>query len=174
LAFLGRWHPNKGIDILMDALVLLSNDDWSKIDEIRIYGGGPLSDYVHRIANALRRAGRPVEVGGYLDKENAGKFIAWSDFMMLPSRIESIPVIFSDAAQMKRPIIAAPVGDLPRLFERNRFGILSGGATALAFANAIREALGIGADKFAAELDAIANEFDVAAAARKVLQLARG
>ncbi|MEM1082384.1 MAG: hypothetical protein AAGH65_12490, partial [Pseudomonadota bacterium] len=36
--FLGRWHKNKGIDLLIDALKLLNDDDWSCIDTIDIYG----------------------------------------------------------------------------------------------------------------------------------------
>ena len=31
LAFLGRWHPNKGIDLLLQALGLLTEKEWDKI-----------------------------------------------------------------------------------------------------------------------------------------------
>ena len=34
LAFLGRWHPNKGIDILLKSLTQLNADDWKNIEEI--------------------------------------------------------------------------------------------------------------------------------------------
>jgi glycosyltransferase involved in cell wall biosynthesis len=72
----------------------------------------------------LRALGHPVNVGGYLDTAEATELIAWSDYLMLPSRVESIPVIFSDAAQLGRPLVATPVGDLPRLFGQHEFGIL--------------------------------------------------
>ena len=35
LAFLGRWHVHKGIDLLLDALLKLQDSDWEKISEIR-------------------------------------------------------------------------------------------------------------------------------------------
>lgn len=97
LAFLGRWHPNKGVDLMLESLGLLSDWDWEKIEEVRVCGGGPLERTVRSAVDTLERAGRPVSVGGYLDKKEAAELLAWADYLLLPSRIESIPVIFSDA-----------------------------------------------------------------------------
>lgn len=161
LAFLGRWHRNKGVDILLESLQQLSDADWSKISAVRIFGGGPLHDKVHRIASDLRSAQRPVETGGYLDKESAADLIAWADYLMLPSRIESIPVIFSDAMQLRTPIVATPVGDLPRLYDKYAFGTLADAATSNAFTLAIRDALAQNAASFGAGLAAAAADFDM-------------
>ena len=62
LAFLGRWHPNKGVDLLLDALQQLTDDDWSHISELRIHGGGPLEQRVHDAVASLQARGRPVPV----------------------------------------------------------------------------------------------------------------
>ena len=161
LAFLGRWHHNKGVDILLESLQQLSDGDWSKISAVRIFGGGPLHDKVHRIASDLQAARRPVETGGYLDKESAADLIAWADYLMLPSRIESIPVIFSDAMQLRTPIVATPVGDLPRLYDKYAFGTLADAATSNAFTLAIRDALAQNAASFGAGLAAAAADFDM-------------
>jgi len=161
LAFLGRWHRNKGIDILLESLRQLSDSDWSKISAVRIFGGGPLHDEVHRIAGELQAEHRPVEAGGYLDKENAADLIAWADYLMLPSRIESIPVIFSDAMQLHTPIVATPVGDLPRLYDKYSFGSLAAEVSSDSFARALREALDQNAGSFGAGLDAAASDFDM-------------
>ena len=40
LLFLGRWHPNKGIDLLLDALESLGDADWRNIESLEIQGGG--------------------------------------------------------------------------------------------------------------------------------------
>jgi glycosyltransferase involved in cell wall biosynthesis len=141
LAFLGRWHGNKGVDLLLDAVSRLTDEDWSRIAELRINGGGPLHDQVHAAAQRLVEQRRPVVVGGYLGKIAAAKLIAWADYLLLPSRIESIPVIFSDAMQLGTPIIATPVGDLPRLFDQYRFGVIATEARSAAFAKAIQAAL---------------------------------
>lgn len=166
LAFLGRWHANKGIDLLLDALGLLTDDDWNRIAELRVCGGGPLHDRVHAAARRLVEQGRPVVVGGYLDKAAAAKLIAWGDFLLLPSRVESIPVIFSDAMQLGTPIIATPVGDLPRLFEQHAVGVLARQATASDFAVAMRTALRGDVGTYNESIERAGRDFDLASIAR--------
>jgi len=122
--FLGRWHPNKGIDLLLEALHLLEDKDWEKIDEVRIAGGGPMEDYVTEQVNKLQSQKRPVTLSGFQDKFGAAELLIWTDYVVIPSRIESIPVIFSDAMQAMRPVIAMPVGDLPKLLESSNCGLL--------------------------------------------------
>lgn len=141
LAFLGRWHPNKGVDILLESLMLLRDEDWAKIEEIRIFGGGPLRDSVMTGCEEMTRAGRPVRVGGYLDKAEAAVLLTWADFVLLPSRVESVPVIFSDAVKNLCPVIAAPAGDLPLLIEKYEVGIVASQADATAFSRAISRML---------------------------------
>jgi len=162
LAFLGRWHMNKGVDLLLDALRQFSDQDWSRITAVRICGGGPLHEEVHRGVAELRKRNRPVEVGGYLGKQDAADLITWADYLLLPSRIESIPVIFSDAVQLRTPVVATPVGDLPALHHKYKFGTLAAAPTPDAFARALRQALDENAMDFRAGLTAAATVFDIA------------
>ena len=141
LLFLGRWHPNKGIDLLLDALAMLSDDDWSRIEKIEIQGGGPLEPLVRERVAALRAAGRPVELGGFLAKHEAEAAIVRADWVLIPSRIESIPVIFSDAMKLGRPVVVMPVGDLPKLLTQDAVGVCGRAVDADAYANALQEAL---------------------------------
>lgn len=152
LLFLGRWHPNKGIDLLLDALALLTDADWARIERIEIQGGGPLDALVRERAERLRTAGRRVEVGGFLDKPAAAAAFARSDWLLLPSRIESIPVVFSDAMKLGRPIVSMPVGDLPRLLAERDVGVLAADVSAGAFADALHTAL---ASSAAARVEAL-------------------
>ncbi len=161
LAFLGRWHANKGIDLFLDALSQLTDDDWARVSDVRVRGGGPLEVEVLEAVERLQSHGRPVDVGGYLDAAEAIELLTWTDYLVLPSRVESIPVVFSDAAQLGRPLVATPVGDLPRLFEQNEFGVLAKAATAEAIAVALREALDTPPSRFAAQLDTVARQFDI-------------
>ena len=170
LAFLGRWHPNKGIDLLLDALLGLDDDDWQKIDAIRIFGGGPLESDVRTACDLLADSGRPVTVGGYLDRDAAARLIAWADYLLLPSRIESVPVILSDALQLETPIVCTPVGDLPRLYAQNPIGVIADAATARSFRSAIRSALNAPASDFVGAVRETGKVFDVSGAARRFLQ----
>jgi glycosyltransferase involved in cell wall biosynthesis len=90
---------------------------------------------------------------------------------VIPSRIESIPVIFSDAMQMRCPVIAMPVGDLPPLLAEHRCGVLAPTVTAAGFAQALRQALATAPADFAAGLNTAASAFDVAATARDLAAL---
>lgn len=115
LLFLGRWHPNKGIDLLLDALELLDDADWQRISAVDILGGGPMEPLVRAKVRTLSAAGRPVQAGGFVSKPEAERAIVRADRVIIPSRIESIPVVFSDAVKLGRPVVATPVGDLLRL-----------------------------------------------------------
>lgn len=140
LLFLGRWHPNKGIDLLLDALAMLDDTDWLGIESVEIQGGGLLESLVHERIAILRLAGRPVTVGGFLAKNEAVAAIARADWIIIPSRIESIPVVFSDAVKLGRPVIVTPVGDLPKLVQ-DRCGIVAMATDAHGIALAIHGAL---------------------------------
>jgi len=161
LAFLGRWHSNKGPDLLLDALALLSEHDWEKIKEVRLGGGGPLAAHIYQHVDALVEMGRPVSTCGFLDKNDACALLHWADYLMLPSRVESIPVVFSDAAKLNTPIVATPVGDLPRLYTSYQYGVLARGATPAAFSRAIQKALNRAPHDFVDNLAKVSSEFDL-------------
>lgn len=166
LAFLGRWHPNKGIDILLESLHMLSSDDWSKISELRICGGGPLEQTIKDQCSSLKDANRPVSVLGYLNREEATELFLWADYLILPSRIESIPVIFSDAMQGRCPIIATPVGDLPRLMKEYNVGLIAEDTTSKHLYDSIKQALETSPANYGGGLENALEQFDVSNAAQ--------
>jgi glycosyltransferase involved in cell wall biosynthesis len=162
LAFLGRWHPNKGTDLLLDALQQLDDESWRKISEVRIFGGGPQESSVRQAVASLESQSRPITVGGYLDKQDAADLIGWSDYLLLPSRIESIPVIFSDAMQVGTPLIATPVGDLPQLHQKYNFGVVARNISSSAFAEAIATGLAGSPDSYSQGIALARTDFDLA------------
>lgn len=161
LLFLGRWHPNKGVDLLLDALSMLGDEDWRLIESVQIQGGGPLGAVVLERASALTALGRPVEVGRYLTKPEAEAAIAAADWVLIPSRIESIPVIFSDAVKLGRPVVVMPVGDLPALLGRHAIGVVADDVSSAAYAGAIQAALRQSASSHSTALSGCAREFDL-------------
>jgi glycosyltransferase involved in cell wall biosynthesis len=161
LLFLGRWHPNKGVDLLLDALAMLGDDDWRLIESVQIQGGGPLDAVVRELASALIALGRPVEVGRYLTKPEAEAAIAAADWVLIPSRIESIPVIFSDAVKLGRPVVVMPVGDLPALLGRHAIGVVADDVSSAAYAGAIQAALRQSASSHSLALSGCAREFNL-------------
>ena len=169
LAFLGRWHPNKGIDLLLDSLKLLDEKDWQRIEEIRIFGGGPLEGIVKQNCETLKSTGRPVTIGGYLDKNEAAELLMWTDYALIPSRIESIPVIFSDALQCQCPIVSTPVGDLSRLVQHYRVGTLARDISAQSFSQALSNILCSPPASYAKDINYAARDFSVTHSANEFL-----
>lgn len=168
LLFLGRWHPNKGVDLLLDALTMLDDSDWEHIECVEIQGGGPLEPLVRQRVAVLREAGRPVKLGRFLTKPEAEAAIARADWVLIPSRIESIPVIFSDAMKLCRPVIAMPVGDLPRLMQETPCGILATTVTNEGLANTLRRATQTSATRFTSGIVSQATRFDLATITAKI------
>ncbi len=160
LLFLGRWHVNKGVDLLLEALALLSEADWSRIESVRIEGGGPLEPSVRAMAAELAARGRPVRAGGFLSKDQAEQAFVEADWLLIPSRIESIPVVFSDAMKLGCPVVIMPVGDLPRLMEYG-VGIAATQVASAAFARAIGEALDCSSASYDRGLRRAAAVFDL-------------
>lgn len=170
LVFIGRWHPNKGVDLLLDALALLQDEDWNRIDQVSIHGGGPLHDLVHAKAERLRGAGRPIHVGRFIPKQQAEQAIVEADYLIIPSRIESIPVIFSDAMKLGRPVIATPVGDLPEwIGGANPCGIGAATVDAAGIADALRRALATSPADFASAVQKAAEQFDMGRIADRIV-----
>ncbi len=170
LLFLGRWHPNKGIDMLLDALKQLSEQDWQRISAVEICGGGPLRAQVEEAVLALRSTGRPVESRGFLDKPAAEAAILRADYLVIPSRVESIPVVFSDAVKLGCPVIATPVGDLPELILADpACGLVADAISSTAIAGSISHALGCAAGDFSAGLDRASSLFDLGLVAARLV-----
>lgn len=172
LLYLGRWHPNKGVDLLFDALDALGDEDWRRIAEVHVAGGGPLQPLVEARVRELVTAGRPVRLDGYLDREAAQAALARADRLLLPSRVESIPVVFSDALAFGLPVVSMPVGDLPGLLAGGG-GWVAGRVDGQAFAEAIRAALV--ADPAVLEaLPGLRRRFDIDAVARALVGSLQG
>lgn len=172
LVFLGRWHPNKGVDLLLEGLLKLSDADWRLINEVHVAGGGPLERLVCDQVALLRSMGRPVRLSGYLDRGQAVDAFNDADFLLLPSRIESIPVIFSDALKMKLPVISMPVGDMPQLVSESG-GFLAKSVSAEAFSEALVCALNSPPVGISLGLERVAEIFSLEAVARKIVDRSR-
>ena len=174
LCFLGRWHPNKGIDLLLEALQLLDNEDWKNIEEVRIAGGGPMESLVKEQVTQLQKKGCPVNLLGYQDKFGAAELLVWTDFVIIPSRIESIPVVFSDAMQAMRPVISMPVGDLPKLMKDFECGYLVTDISANSLRNAIRLSIKSRGNCFTSGIMNTKSMFDILIISRKFIYLLSG
>jgi glycosyltransferase involved in cell wall biosynthesis len=139
LIFVGRYHKNKGPDLLLEAVTYLSPETKNRI-RIHLFGLGDMEEELKEYCLAKNLADT-VNINGPINARDLANRLKQAEFLLIPSRIESIPVIFSDALQSGTPVIAMPVGDLPRFINEFGCGILANDISAQAFANAIEMAV---------------------------------
>lgn len=103
LGFAGRMAPEKGIDLLLEALAHLPRV------HVAIAGRGPLSGEMRSRAVALGLAGRAHFLGHLEDIRP----LLWAcDIYVQPSRREAFGLAAAEAAVLGLPVVAARVGGL--------------------------------------------------------------
>jgi hypothetical protein len=139
LLFVGRYHVNKGPDLLIQAIALLPPGKKESI-RVHLFGLGPMEHELKKMISGLELE-KYVYLHGPIQAQQFSNYLDSVSFLVIPSRIESIPVVFSDALQTGTPVIAMPVGDLEDLVKRFSCGIVAESATAEALADAIGKAV---------------------------------
>lgn len=100
LLFLGRLHPSKGLEGLLEALALCRAPA-----ELTIHGDGPLAAALQAQAAALGLAGR-VRLAGFLSPEAVPQVLAAHDVLVAPSPRENFGNAVAEALAHGRPAIA--------------------------------------------------------------------
>jgi len=159
LLFVGRYHYNKGPDLLLNAISYLPSDIKKSI-QLHMFGEGKLKNKLERMIINLKLQ-QYVNLNGAIYMQNFSNYLSLVSFLLIPSRIESIPVVFSDAIQKGIPIITTPTGDLPRLINHYKCGILAKEITPNAFSIAIEKALKTKKNNFIRGLKKAAHDFNI-------------
>jgi glycosyltransferase involved in cell wall biosynthesis len=113
--FVGRLEKVKGIDVLLRAVSLLKDE---KVDvHLTLIGRGRMEgwarDFVDK--NGLRAM---VDLLGNLSDKDLAMHYRSCDCVVIPSRSESIPLVFSEALQFDKELIVTDVGDMGMLGRR--------------------------------------------------------
>jgi len=137
--FVGRYHVNKGPDLLLEAVSLLPNPTREAI-RFHMFGLGPLETELRGMVEDLRLGGS-VSLHGPIQAQGLSNYLASVDYLVISSRIESIPLVFSDAMQRGTPVVSMPVGDLGELIEESGCGIVAADVSAEALATALEKAV---------------------------------
>ena len=107
IGYIGALHPNKGVDVLLDALPALEQRGLV----LRIAGRGVLTPAVTRVA----RTSRALEYVGFALGDGKARFLESCDIGILPSiwREPGGPTwTMSEWLGAGRPVLVAPVGGL--------------------------------------------------------------
>jgi glycosyltransferase involved in cell wall biosynthesis len=164
--FVGRYLPVKGADVLLEAFALYLRSGGR--GRLVMRGGGPLAEELHRRGAAADLAGR-VEVGGFVDAVELARLLDACDVVVVPSRLESIPLIYSDALKRGRPLIVTEVGDMGVLMRRHRAGLAVPPEDPEALAAALLAVDREGTTGWAEAVRRAAAEFELARSAERLL-----
>jgi glycosyltransferase involved in cell wall biosynthesis len=134
--FIGRYEYNKGPDILVEAMRNIL--DWGYKAHLYIFGEGSLETYLRQRAKGYEQY---IHIGKYADPQTVITYMHACDWLVIPSRIESIPLVFVDALQMQLPVIVTDVGDLGDLVRQFGVGKVVSVAEPYALSVILQEAL---------------------------------
>jgi len=119
--FIGRYHSTKGPDILIDAISLLSKDIKEKTF-FHFYGSGEMENYLKQKKIELKI--KNLQINGNANSQEVSNLMYQADYLIIPSRFDSIPVVFSEAIQLNLPMIVTNVGDTGSLVKKYNIGLV--------------------------------------------------
>lgn len=130
--FVGRLSSEKGVDVLLEALRLVSGC------KAVIVGTGPVEAKARAFVSAHGLADR-VRFAGHLDGEELTKVIQRACAMVVPSVwYENCPMTILEAFASGTPVIASAIGGIPELLKHTETGFLVPPGDSQSLAEAIR------------------------------------
>jgi glycosyltransferase involved in cell wall biosynthesis len=167
--FIGRYHINKGPDILLEAIHLIDSEVLSRL-QFHFFGAGPLERHLKR--KVLRYGLKEdVTIEGPVDEYMMTALLRKCHALIIPSRVESIPVILSDALQVGCNMIVSDVGDMGPLVRFYQAGIVADELSPEAIKKAILSQLERRKDEFNEGRQRLYALFDIQRSVDKFLEM---
>jgi glycosyltransferase involved in cell wall biosynthesis len=119
ISFLGRMEPVKGPDIFLNALI--KNKDELSNFHFNFIGDGNLFKQLQKKAKENKINFATTFYPS--DRKRNMHLLAKSDWVIIPSRDDSIPLVFSEAMKLGQPIIASDLPDISHLIKKYKVGL---------------------------------------------------
>jgi len=116
--FVGRIEKVKGIDLLLEAMACLKEEGGNV--HLTVVGRGGMEAWAKRFIKE-RDLGEHVSWMEGVSEETLASLYESSDCVVIPSRSESIPLVFSEALRFDKDLIVSDVGDMGTL--GRQFGV---------------------------------------------------
>lgn len=133
VVFVGRIVPDKGLDVLLRALALVT-DDWERL---LVAGDGWSRQECERLAHRLGLSER-VRFLGEVDGDELREVLLEARVVAVPSRWpEPFGIVGLEAMAQSRPVVASDIGGIPEWLDHGETGLLVRPGDKTAFAEAL-------------------------------------
>ena len=110
--FVGRIEKVKGIDLLLESMAYLKREALNV--HLTVVGRGGMEERAKSFIKE-RELGQHVSWMGNVSDQTLASLYESSDCVVIPSRSESIPLVFSEALRFNKELIVTDVGDMGML-----------------------------------------------------------
>lgn len=121
ILFVGRLVPEKGPDVLVEAVRLLATGGTAV--EVRIVGEGPLRGELQRLVSRAGLDDR-VHLLGAVGQDELPDLYEWADVFCLPSFAEGVPAVLMEAMSSELPVVTTRIAGIPELVGDGVEGLL--------------------------------------------------
>lgn len=121
IVFVGRLHPVKGVQYLIEAMAIVHRE-MSEV-ELVIVGDGIERSRLEELADKLDLHGN-IQFAGQVPQERVPSIMHRADAFVLPSLSESFGIVNLEAMAAGLPIIATKVGGIPEIVNEGVNGYL--------------------------------------------------
>lgn len=132
VVFLGRLHPQKGVDVLLEAAARVRFPGAHFV----LAGDGPQRSRLEDLCERLGLRDR-VTFLGFVAHDLVPALLRGADVLVMPSRYEELGTALVEAMYCGVPTVAARTGGIPQLIVDGVTGVLATPGDAEAFADAI-------------------------------------
>jgi glycosyltransferase involved in cell wall biosynthesis len=154
--YIGRYEYNKGPDLLVDAMCSLLDSGF--VATLHMFGIGSMkSSLIKRVSGYEDY----IHLNSYAPPDIVVSYMKACDWLVIPSRIESIPLVFMDALNMNIPVIVSDVGDIGELVRKYQIGRVVPSADRDALQDALLRASQKNKECFDSSLKKLARRFSL-------------
>ncbi len=124
LAYVGVVNRRKNLLLLLKCINNLIHKGINL--RLHIAGGSKENEYQKKVQEYIKimNLETNVEYYGWTSKENVRRLISNSDFLILPSNQETLPVVIIESLALATPVIATSVGGIPEMIVNDKNGFL--------------------------------------------------
>jgi glycosyltransferase involved in cell wall biosynthesis len=109
IVFIGRLSSEKGVAVLIQAIALLTRENFLPLPHVRLVGDGPQKDELLQLVSELGCSDR-VTFCGQLNRKHLADELSQADLCVQPSLTEGFSKAWLDAMAFGLPVIASNVG----------------------------------------------------------------